>query len=91
MTVRDHISLFRPFQVNRDKNKYYPKCNQDNRPNRLLLFDISIDQYIFPDDHSGKSSTRRQVDSLLDKLNDRELAIIAATADALCKAREPEA
>ena len=55
------------------------------------MFDISIDQYIFPDDHSGKSSTRRQVDSLLDRLDDRELAIIAATADALCKAREPEA
>ena len=55
------------------------------------MFDISIDQYIFPDDHGGKSSTRRQVDSLLDRLDDRELAIIAATADALCKAREPEA
>lgn len=55
------------------------------------MFDVSIDQYIFQDDHSGKSSTRRQVDSLLDRLDDRELAIIAATADALCKAREPEA
>ena len=47
------------------------------------MFDISIDQYIFPDDHSGKSSTRRQVDSLLDKMNDRELSIIAATADSI--------
>lgn len=54
------------------------------------MFDISIDQYIFPDDHSGKSSTRRQVDSLLDKMNDRELSIIAATADSIYKAREPE-
>ena len=54
------------------------------------MFDISIDQYIFPDDHSGKSSTRRQVDSLLDKMNDRELSIIAVTADSIYKAREPE-
>lgn len=55
------------------------------------MFDISIDQYLFPEKNNSKSSIRRRVDSLLDNLSDRELSIIATTADALCKAREPEA
>ena len=37
-----------------------------------------------------KTSQRRQLDTLLDKLDDKELAIIEATANGLCKAKEPE-
>ena len=39
----------------------------------VTMFDISLDQYIFPEKHDSKSTARRNVDATLDKLNDREL------------------
>lgn len=53
-------------------------------------FNISIDQYIFPQKNIKQTSTRRQVDSLLDKLTDQEISIIYATAKAIIRIREPE-
>ncbi|HBT64668.1 MAG TPA: transcriptional regulator [Ruminococcaceae bacterium] len=54
----------------------------------VTMFDISVDQYIFPEKKSNKSTRRRQIDSLLDTLDDRELSVIEATANSLCKAKE---
>ena len=54
----------------------------------VTIFDISVDQYIFPDKKTNKSTLRRQIDSLLDALDDRELSVIEATASSLCKAKE---
>ena len=56
-----------------------------------LKFNISLDQYLFPEKTTQKSTSRRQVEAQLEKLTDRELSIISATAEAICKAREPEA
>ncbi len=50
----------------------------------MTMFDISLDQYVFPASKTAISSERRKVDSLLDHLNDRELAVIEATAKSLC-------
>lgn len=36
-------------------------------------FHISLDQFLFPEEKTVKSSTRRQVDALLDELDDKEL------------------
>lgn len=52
------------------------------------MFDVSVDQYIFPDKKSDKSTLRRQIDTLLDTLDDKELSIIEATIKGLCKAKE---
>lgn len=56
----------------------------------ITMFNISADQYIFIDRRAGKTTLRRQVDSILDTLSDKELMIIEETAKAICKAREPE-
>lgn len=56
----------------------------------ITMFDISADQYIFADRRAEKTTLRRQVDSILDTLSDKELTIIAETAKAICKIREPE-
>lgn len=56
----------------------------------ITMFDISVDQYIFSKRRAEKTTLRRQVDSILDTLSDRELIIIEETAKAICKAREPE-
>ena len=56
----------------------------------ITMFDISADQYIFSNRRAEKTTLRRQIDSILDTLSDRELTIIEETAKAICKAREPE-
>lgn len=56
----------------------------------ITMFDVSVDEYIFPNKEVKKSSVRRRLDAQLDKLDDRELSVIEATVNGLCKAKEPE-
>ena len=56
----------------------------------ITMFDVSVDEYIFPDRDIKKSSVRRRLDAQLDKLNDKELSVVEATVNGLCKAKEPE-
>ena len=46
----------------------------------VRMFHISLDEFIFADEKVEKTS----------QLDDKELAIIEATANGLCKAKEPE-
>ena len=39
---------------------------------------------------TNKSSVRRRLETLLDNLDDKELSVIEATVNGLCKAKEPE-
>lgn len=56
----------------------------------ITLLDISADQYLLSKDKVHKTTLRRQIDSLLDRFNDKELSIIEGTAKAICKTKEPE-
>lgn len=56
----------------------------------ITMFDISVDEYIHTGKKAEKSSDRRRLESQLDNLNDKELSVIEATANSLCKAKEPE-
>ena len=56
----------------------------------VTMFNISVDEYIFPQKEVKKSSVRRRLDAQLDILDDRELSVIEATVGGLCKAKEPE-
>lgn len=56
----------------------------------VTMFNISVDEYIFPQKEVKKSSVRRHLDAQLDILDDRELSVIEATVNGLCKAKEPE-
>lgn len=56
----------------------------------IQMFDVSVDEYIFPDKEVKKSSVRRRLDAQLDKLDDKELSVIEATVNGLCKEKEPE-
>ncbi|WII35269.1 hypothetical protein [Paenibacillus thiaminolyticus] len=44
----------------------------------VTLFDISVDQYLFPNKKAEKDTQRRQLDSLLDDMNRRDLTIMMA-------------
>jgi len=54
----------------------------------VTLFDISVDQYIFPDTSKGKSTRRRQLDVMLDSMDERDLIIASATAKGIEEAKE---
>lgn len=54
----------------------------------VTMFDISADQYIFKDKKISTTTLRRQVDTLLDGFDDKELMIIEGTAKGICKAKE---
>ena len=56
----------------------------------VTMFNISVDEYIFPQKEVKKSSVRRRLDAQLDILDDKELSVIEATVNGLCKAKEPE-
>ena len=45
----------------------------------VTMFNISVDEYIFPQKEVKKSSVRRRLDAQLDILDDRELSVIEAT------------
>lgn len=42
----------------------------------IQMFDVSVDEYIFPNKEVKKSSVRRRLDAQLDNLDDKELSVI---------------
>ena len=56
----------------------------------VTLFDISVDQFFFPQRPTEKSTQRRQLDKLLDEVHENDLVIISDTVKGILKAREAE-
>ena len=57
----------------------------------VTMFNISVDHFFFPDTTKSKSTARRQLDAMLDDMDEAtELSIIVATAKAIKKARKTE-
>jgi transcriptional regulator with XRE-family HTH domain len=52
------------------------------------LFSISVDQFFFPDTSESKSTIRRQLDAMLDNMDEKELLIVTGTAEAIDKNTE---
>ena len=52
------------------------------------LLDISVDQFFFPCNEDGDNNRRKQVDVLLNDMEEKELIVMEATAQGLKKARE---
>ena len=54
----------------------------------ITLFDISADQFFFPDTAKSKTTRRRQLDTMLDDMNENDLIVMSATAKGLKEANE---
>jgi len=46
----------------------------------VTLLDISVDQFVFPEKNAATTTQRRQLNSLLDCIDEKGLRIITATA-----------
>ena len=56
----------------------------------VTMFNISVDEYFYPEKKIAKSTTRRQIETSLDLLSDSELKIIQGTIDGILKSKESE-
>ena len=56
----------------------------------VTILDVSVDQYFFPDKETDKSTKRRQLESLLDEMDDKDLIIMTATANGIQKSKSEE-
>jgi len=54
----------------------------------VRLFDISVDGFFFPDTTESRTTQRRQLDAMLDGMDEKELSVITATVKAMQEARE---
>ena len=54
----------------------------------VQLFQISVDEYFFPHVKPTKSTSRRRLETLLDKLEDSELPVVESTVKGLLRMRE---
>ena len=54
----------------------------------MTLFNISVDQFLYPDSESKKSTSRRQLDAELDGLDEQDYIVMEATAKALKEAKK---
>ena len=61
-----------------------------NRTQLVTLLEISVDQFFFPDKLNGESTCRKQIDVMLNSMDEKELIVIKATAEGLKQARETE-
>jgi len=66
----------------------HPSCQLFVR--LITMFDISVDQYLFPNKDTAKSTLRRQIDTMLDGFEEKDLMVIEGTAKGICKAKETE-
>ena len=56
----------------------------------VTLFDVSVDQFFFPNKKIEMTSQRRQLDTLLNDLDSPDLTIITATAKGIIESKEKE-
>ena len=56
----------------------------------VTLFDISVDEFFYPDKLGGGSERRKHIDRMLNGMDEKELIIIEGAAEGIRKARETE-
>lgn len=54
----------------------------------VILLDISVDKFFYPDKHNGEDEHRKHIDTLLNGMEENELIIVESTAEGIRKARE---
>ena len=56
----------------------------------VTILDVSVDQFFFPNKDLKKSTQRRQLESLLDEMDSKDLIIMSATARGIQEANSEE-
>jgi len=74
--------------------RYYSKIEDEGQYPSLgvlydlaMMFDISVDEYFWPDKKTSKSTRRRNVDNKLDTIHENELEIVDGVLKGIIKSR----
>lgn len=54
----------------------------------VTMFDISVDQYFYPEKINTKSTTRRQIERIMDSFDEADLVIMETVAIGIYKSKE---
>ena len=82
--------------VDRDSRTIMNIENKGQKPsfNLLLklitLFEISVDQFIYSDEHQPESHRRKHIEIMMSSMGEKELIVMEATVEGLQRARETE-
>ena len=53
----------------------------------VTRYDISVDQFFFPDKSAEKDTQRRQLDTLLDSMSEKGIRVVTATAKEIAEVK----
>lgn len=70
-----------------ENNGQHPSLNAFYQ--MMTMFDISVDQFFFPEKYP-ENSCRKRIDVMLNSLDEKDLRVIEATIQALKDAKETE-
>ena len=100
--IRNHIEISADYVSKvRDEINISP-CHLANIENKgqhpslqilyelVTLLDVSVDQFFFPEREQEKSTRRRQLDTMLDGMSEKDLKILSATAKGIEEANNDE-
>ena len=82
-TVSDTINISPRYLTNIENNGQQPSLQIFYV--LVTRYNISVDQFFFPNKGAEKSTQRRQLDTLLDRISDKGLRIVTATAKEVAK------
>ena len=51
----------------------------------VTLLDISVDEFFYPDKHSGENERRKHIDRMLNGMDDKELSIMESVSVSVCQ------
>ena len=85
------IWIYLPATLRTSRTKDNSRCLPQKTPpassaifyELVTRYDISVDQFFFPNKEVSKTTERRQLDSLLDGMSDNGLHIVTETAKAV--------
>ena len=56
----------------------------------VTRYDISVDEFFFPDKSADKTTQRRQLDAMLDNMSEKGLRVVSATAKEIAEVESAE-
>jgi len=88
------LILYYKARPNSEKSNAFSFIFIQNSPSYILhlklfaLMRLSVDQYFHPDKKPEKSTQRRQLEALLDELDDPDLMVVSGTVKGILEARD---
>ena len=82
----EKLGIEQPYYQRLERTGQYPSLEVFYKIVRL--FQLSVDEWFFPDVRPSKSGRRRRLDAMLDRLEEDELLVIESTIKGLLRMRE---